>query len=101
MKTDTQYKIRCYTFRTITFLKNSSETLKFEIFERLNSGSVQLNDQELRNCIYRGRFNVAIREMAKDPDFMAICGLKSQDIRMRDIDLVLRFWVLSHKLREV
>jgi hypothetical protein len=24
--------------------------------------------------------------MAKDPDFMAICGLKSQDIRMRDIE---------------
>ena len=94
---DFQDKIRYYKIRTITFLKNSSEDLKFEIFERLNTGSVQLNDQELRNCLYRGSFNIALKEMASDPDFTYICGFKSPDRRMRDIELVLRFCAFYHK----
>lgn len=94
---DLQDKIRYYKIRTITFLKNSSDDLKFEIFERLNTGSVQLNDQELRNCLYRGPFNVALKAMAADPDFMHICALKEPDKRMRDIELVLRFCAFYHK----
>ena len=94
---DLQNKINSYGVHTITFLKNSSENLKFEIFERLNTGSVQLNDQELRNCLYRGNFNIALKEMASDPDFMYICGLKIPDKRMKDIELVLRFSAFYHK----
>lgn len=94
---DLQNKINSYGVHTITFLKNSSENLKFEIFERLNTGSVQLNDQELRNCLYRGSFNIALKEMASDPDFMYICGLKIPDKRMKDIELVLRFSAFYHK----
>ena len=94
---DLQNKINSYGVHTITFLKNSSENLKFEIFERLNTGSVQLNDQELRNCLYRGSFNIALKEMAFDPDFMYICGLKIPDKRMKDIELVLRFSAFYHK----
>jgi len=86
-----QDKVRYYIIRTITFQKDSSENLKFEIFERLNTGSVQLNDQELRNCLYRGKFNIALKDMAADPDFMYICGLKAPDKRMKDKELVLRF----------
>lgn len=94
---DLQDKIRCYIVRTITFKKESSENLKFEIFERLNTGSVQLNDQELRNCLYRGSFNAALKEMATDTDFMYICGLKAPDKRMKDKELVLRFSAFYHK----
>lgn len=92
-----QNKINSYGVHTITFLKDSSENLKFEIFERLNTGSVQLNDQELRNCLYRGNFNVALKEMAADLDFMYICGIKAPDKRMKDIELVLRFCAFYHK----
>lgn len=92
-----QDKIRYYKIRAITFQKDSSENLKFEIFERLNTGSVQLNDQELRNCLYRGNFNIALKEMASDPDFMYICGLKAPDKRMKDKELVLRFCAFYHK----
>jgi hypothetical protein len=91
-----QDRIRYYKVHVITFLRESSENLKFEIFERLNTGSVQLNDQELRNCLYRGRFNGLLREMAQDPDFMYICGLKAPDKRMKDKELVLRFCAFYH-----
>lgn len=92
-----QDRVRYYKIRAITFQKDSSENLKFEIFERLNTGSVQLNDQELRNCLYRGKFNVALKEMAEDPDFMFICGLKAPDKRMKDKELVLRFCAFYHR----
>jgi hypothetical protein len=92
-----QDEIRYYTIRVVTFLKDSSETLKFEMFERLNTGSVQLNAQELRNCIYRGSLNRALKEMAANADFQVICGLDGPDKRMHDCELVLRFASFFHK----
>ncbi|MEY5045412.1 MAG: hypothetical protein RL713_637 [Bacteroidota bacterium] len=91
-----QDKIRYCKIRTITFKKESNPNLKFEIFERLNTGSVPLNTQELRNCIYRGRFNNLIKELASDKDFLYLLGLNQPDKRMKDIELVLRFASFYH-----
>lgn len=91
-----QDKIRYCKIRTITFRRESEADLKFEIFERLNTGAVSLNDQELRNCIYRGPYNELLKELSKDTDFMYLLGLKKPDKRMKDIELVLRFAAFYH-----
>lgn len=91
-----QDKIRYCTIRTITFKKESDFDLKFEIFERLNTGAVSLNDQELRNCIYRGPYNNLLKELAQDQDFMYLLGLKASENRMKDIEFVLRFAAFYH-----
>lgn len=91
-----QDKIRYCKIRTIIFKKESNPNLKFEIFERLNTGSVPLNTQELRNCIYRGKFNNLIKELASDKDFLELLGLKNPDRRMKDVELVLRFAAFFH-----
>ena len=88
--------IRYFKIRTITFKKESDQNLRFEIFERLNTGSVCLNDQELRNCIYRGTLNNLLKELSKDPDFTWLLGLRKPDNRMKDIELVLRFASFYH-----
>jgi hypothetical protein len=88
--------IRYFKVRIIIFKKESDPDLKFEIFERLNTGSVSLNDQELRNCIYRGDFNKLLKELSRDPDFTVLLGLKKPDKRMKDIELVLRFAAYFH-----
>ena len=93
---DVQDKIRYCKVRTITFKKESNPNLKFEIFERLNTGSVPLNTQELRNCIYRGKYNNLIKELASDKEFLELLGLKHSDRRMKDIELVLRFSAFYH-----
>lgn len=77
--------------RTITFKRGSDSSLKYNVFERLNTGSVPLNDQELRNCIFRGPYNDLIKELAQDMDFRDIVGLETEEKRMRDCELVLRF----------
>ena len=86
-----QDKIRYCEVRTITILQDSDSELKFEIFERLNTGAVPLNDMELRNCIYRGQYLETLKTMAKEQDFMQLLGLKEPDKRMRDVELALRF----------
>ena len=84
-------KITDYSIRTITFSSDSDPDLQYEIFSRLNTGSVALNTQELRNCIYRGNFNEFIKELASDSDYLKLLGLKSPHKRMIDVELVLRF----------
>lgn len=86
-----QDKILDYAIRVITFTADSDPDLQYEIFTRLNTGSVALNDQELRNCIYRGRFNEMLKDLAKNEDFLFILGLKAPHKRMKDVELVLRF----------
>ena len=74
-----QKKIRYYKIRTITFRKESEQDLKFEVFERLNTGSVSLNDQELRNCIYRGKYNDLLWELSEDKTFRELLGIKKPE----------------------
>ena len=89
--------IEDYPIRVITFLGNSDPELKFNVFERLNTGSVALNAQELRNCIYRGKYNELLKELAADSEFKSLLGLKGSEKRMTDVELVLRFAAFYHK----
>lgn len=91
-----QDKIKYTIIRTITFKKESDPQLKFEIFERLNTGSIPLNEQELRNCIYRGKYNLLLKELSQEKDFMHLLGLKCEEKRMKDVELVLRFASFYH-----
>ena len=92
-----QEKIRYYNVRTITILKQSDPDLKFEIFERLNTGSVPLNDMELRNCVYRGPYIELLKELASYPDFRWLLNLAAPHKRMTDVELVLRFASFYHQ----
>jgi hypothetical protein len=88
--------IKKTAIRTITIKKESDSDLKFEIFERINSGSVALNDQELRNCIYRGPYMMLLKQLSEDGDFRVLLNLKRPDKRMRDVEMVLRFASFYH-----
>jgi len=88
---DTQTKIEDATLRTIEIRKETDPDVKFEIFERLNVGSVRLNDQELRNCIYRGKYNNLITEMSENKEFLFLLGLNETQPRMQQREMVLHF----------
>lgn len=96
LPTEIQDRIQDYTLRTVTLLKQSDADLKFEIFERLNTGSEPLNDMELRNCVFRGPYNALLKSLAAEPDFRAVLGLTTADKRMRDVEFVLRFASFYH-----
>ena len=92
--------------RTIKCLRIDSTVdaqVKFDIFERLNTGSVQLESQELRNVTARGVFNDALKEWAKYPEFRKLIQVDTADPetsskvkKMEDVELVLRFFALRN-----
>jgi len=51
--------------------------MKFGTFERLNTGAVVLNAQEIRNSLYRGKFNALLRSLVKGDDFRGLIGTKT------------------------
>lgn len=91
-----QDKIRFSKMRTITFLPQSDAELRFEVFERLNTGAMSLNDQELRNCMYRGPYNDLLKRLSRNEDFCALMNISKPDKRMKDVELVLRFGAFFH-----
>jgi hypothetical protein len=92
-----QNSIKRCTIRATTIKKESSSNLRFDIFERLNTGAISLNDQELRNCIYRGPYNELLKELAADAVFQRLLAMKSSRSRMKDVELVLRFASFYHE----
>ena len=76
--------------------KETHPELKYVIFARLNLGSVSLNPQELRNCLYRGPYNRLLAELSEDRAFLEIWGKDKPDKRMSHRELVLRFFALLH-----
>jgi hypothetical protein len=86
--------LKMRTLRAVIISIDSHPSMKFEIFERLNTGAITLNAQELRNSIYRGSFNKTLHLLAKDSDFRIVLGTKTPRKRMVDEELILRFFAL-------
>lgn len=86
-----QRLIKTRTVRCIVIQKESHPEIRFDVFERLNSASVRLNPQELRNCTYRGALNSLIRDLCENKVFQEIRGASGLDKRMGDAELILRF----------
>ena len=79
--------------RCIVILNESDSMLKFEVFERLNTGSVKLTDQEVRNCVYNGPLNELLIKATKYPKYQELIKLPTKDQNnMKDAELVLRFF---------
>lgn len=69
----------------------------YHIFERLNSGGVQLSPQEIRNGIYNDLFTDLLNELIANEDWKYIIGKKGLK-KMREQELILRFFALYYYL---
>jgi hypothetical protein len=84
------------TLRAIIILRQSDPAIKYEVFQRLNTGGVPLNPQEIRNNLYPGILNTRINRLGESNLFhgaLSIADKSSSKIyqEMRDSELVLRF----------
>lgn len=86
------------TMRCISILPGTHPQIKFDVFERLNTGSVQLTAQELRHGIYHGTLINLVEKLSRDETWKEITRIK-QDKRMKRAELVLRFIALAHNIR--
>lgn len=92
-----QKKIRSTTLHTIIIKKESNEEIKFDIFERLNSGSTKLNEDELRNNVYRGSYIDLLNELEDNSTFGRLIAKEEWKKRMIYRGLILKFFAISEK----
>lgn len=67
---------------------------RYEIFNRLNSGGVNLNGQEIRMSLYSSKFLNLLVELNKNPVWRNFFGKQNPDNRLKDIELILRFFAM-------
>jgi hypothetical protein len=92
-----QTKIKTTTIHSVIIKKESNEDIKFEIFERLNTGATKLNEDEIRNTVYRGRYIKLLAELADNDIFDNLIRKETYKVRMIYRGLILRFFALSEK----
>lgn len=89
-----QKKLDRGELRIIVLQNDSDPNIQFDIFMRLNTGAVKLNEQELRNCLYRGPLNNLIKDIAKNnPCVKEIIPSKTD--RMLANEFILRYLAVS------
>lgn len=92
-----QKKIRSTTIHSIIIKKESNPDIKFEIFERLNTGSTKLNEDEIRNTVYRGKYIDLLAELSENQGFHVLVRKDNFKKRMIYRGMILRFFALSEK----
>lgn len=81
--------------RIVAIHEDSHPDIKFDVFMRINQGAVQLNAQELRHCLYRGKFNDLLHELSLNESMLDILNLKSPHNRFKDVEMILRYFSVS------
>ena len=90
--------LKTRSLRVVIITHESHPNMKFEVFERLNTGGISLNAQELRNSLYRGTFNQELKFLVKNQAFRTCIGTKTPRRRKVDEELILRFFALRDTL---
>jgi hypothetical protein len=80
--------IRCVIIKQNAPPEDSSSV--YEIFNRLNTGGVNLTPQEIRTSLYHSDFYQLLYEMNANAVWRGIIGLEYPDLRLRDVELLLR-----------
>ncbi len=79
--------------------KESDDTIKYELFQRLNTLGSKLSDQEVRNCLLimlNKDFYLWLKSLSEDEHFLNTISLAERLIEEKyNMELVLRFLILS------
>ncbi|WP_436528628.1 DUF262 domain-containing protein [Actinoplanes sp. HUAS TT8] len=78
--------------RTIVVRNWSTPAVLYQVFVRLNQGSLSLSPQELRQALYPNDFTRWInKRSAESTPIHQARRIKGEDFRMRDAEMLLRF----------
>lgn len=89
------------SIRSVIIKNWPSEHLLYTIFFRLNAGSLSLSPQELRHSLKPGPFMDYVDDFSQNSnEIKGILKLSEPDARMRDIDLVIRYYSFRNYVNE-
>jgi uncharacterized protein with ParB-like and HNH nuclease domain len=79
--------------RNIVIKQNSpseDDSSIYEIFNRLNSGGINLTPQEIRTSLYHSDFYNLLYRLNLEPGWRKLVGLSDPDLHMKDVEILLR-----------
>lgn len=87
----TQFDLR--PIRNVVVKQNSpsnDDSSMYEVFNRLNTGGINLRPQEIRTSMYHSAFYGTLYHINAIPEFRTILRSPEPDLHMKDIEILLR-----------
>ena len=85
-------RLEDYQIQAHVILPPTPERIKFDIFDRVNRGGMQLNKQEIRNALYQGEATRFLKRIVESKEFKKATGNAfANEKRMKDKYLITRF----------
>lgn len=91
--------MRCIVIKQFEPKGEDSDSSMYEIFYRLNTGGMNLTPQEIRASIYYSNFYTMLNRINLDERWRKLTD-KEPDIRMRDLEILLRGFAMLSSARE-
>lgn len=86
--------------KVIVLNDKSDLKVRFDLFERLNTGGIKLTDQEVRASVFMGEFIDLLDELAATPEFETVVVLgRAQQQDGTAQEYVLRFFAFADRYR--
>lgn len=96
-----QTHIETRPLKVVTLSDKSDTIVRFDLFERLNTGGITLTNQEIRACVYQGPFSEKLDELRNTSNFKAAVKLTSkQNDDGTAEECVLRFFAFLDRYLE-
>ena len=84
------------TVRTVVIKNWPSVEVLYLLFLRLNTGSVKLSPQELRQALYPGKFINYVNNVSSTcTELKQMLNIKKPDFRMRDVEILIRYFAFA------
>lgn len=83
--------------RNVIIKQNSAspeDNAIYEIFNRLNSGGVNLTPHEIRASLYHSKFYGLLDRLNLNPKWRELVGAKEPDLNRKDVEIILRSFAL-------
>jgi uncharacterized protein with ParB-like and HNH nuclease domain len=83
--------------RTVVIRNWPNEQFLYTVFLRLNTGSLKLSPQELRQALHPGEFLTYVNKYSETQNpIWDLLRLKKPDSRMRDVELIIRYFAFKN-----
>lgn len=86
----TRFDLRTIRNIIVQQIHPKGDDAMYEIFNRLNSGGVNLSSQEIRRCMYDSKFYEMLYRTNTRQEWRKLVGAKVPDIHMKDVEILLR-----------
>lgn len=88
-----QRRFKNRTLRVIELDKKTSNDIRQDLFNRINTTGKKANDAEIRRGSYKGEFTDFIENCCKNDKFKKLCPIPKKKLdRYEDFELILRFF---------